>query len=570
MAKQQIDELFLDIDIDVEKGIDKRVSSLARAIDDLNRAVKNTNQLGSAFRKLKSIGVAMAGATANTGVAKVTQTQVPNRLETQEVIEGQMSFDDIIQDADKLKTTMSEASQSTKDLTNEVEKVKKGKKHIKDLGKETGKAGKQASKSAGFFGKFVKSIGRIALYRAIRSSLSAIAKLAKEGFQNFVQFDSETNQAMSNIQSSLGQLGNTLGATLGTALQSVEPILTTILDGVTGLVDNINMAMSAISGKNTYKKAIKQNEDYAKSLEKTKGTLLSFDKFEALNSGDEESSPSEMFEEVPLPEDMGEAGTFFADMFKIVKEILPYVKELIDMIMPIIQKLLPKIADLIKAIWEAIQPVLDIVILLLDIYLEPITDAIGSIIDIVIAVVEQIKGAFQFVSGLLKLLTGDFDGAWEDIANGFANMVNGIANMFVGLVNFIIDLINTILAPFDYILEKIGVDITIPHWDANVNWQPYAEGGTFEKGSRFIAGEAGAEIVYNNRSGGGGGVANIEQIAEAQFRGTYQALTAYGASRGDLSNLNGMAVVIDDKIVGRVIEGAVYNEGVRVGHFSRA
>ena len=44
-----------------------------------------------------------------------------------------------------------------------------------------------------------------------------------------------------------------------------------------------------------------------------------------------------------------------------------------------------------------------------------------------------------------------------------------------------------------------------------------------DKGSMFIAGEAGAEIVYNN-SNGQSGVANIQQIAQATYQGTMGAL----------------------------------------------
>ena len=606
MADQQIDELYLDINVDMEKDTDKHISSLAEAITKLNQAVADVSNLEKYVKTLKQVSLKAVKVPNATAISKANQDSTEVKLEQKEVDdtavqEATENMQELGKEVETTTDKVVQLNQAFKRLDTDVlhsEQISKDGKTItqvykratdagyqvitiqngiikklrnvavkqKEVGDATDDAGKKAKKSSGFFAKFVKSIGRIALYRVIRMALSEIVKLSKEGTQNFAQFDDETNASISNIKNSMGEIANTLGVTLGETLQLLEPIIAMLLDGVNSLLNGINMAMASISGKNTYKKAIKQNEDYAKSLDETQNKLLSFDKFEALNSGNEETSPSEMFEEVPIPEMMGGTAEFFTEMLSLIKEILPYIKEIGDKLKPVMDKILPKIKDLIIAVLEAIQPILEVITILLDIFLDPITDAIGSIIDIVISVVEQIKGAFQMISGLLKLLTGDFDGAWEDIKKGFANMVNGIANMFIRMVNFIVDLINTILAPFDSLLEKIGADITIPHWEANANWQPYADGGEFTKGTRFIAGEAGAEIVYNNRTGGGGGVANIEQIAEAQYRGTFRALVDYGASQGNLSDISGMSVDIDGKKAGRLVAKGVANELIRLGY----
>lgn len=67
----------------------------------------------------------------------------------------------------------------------------------------------------------------------------------------------------------------------------------------------------------------------------------------------------------------------------------------------------------------------------------------------------------------------------------------------------------------------------------------YANGGLPDKGSVFIAGEAGAEIVYNT-SNGQSGVANVQQIAQATYQGTMSALRDWwgGASaKNDIPQL---------------------------------
>jgi hypothetical protein len=64
--------------------------------------------------------------------------------------------------------------------------------------------------------------------------------------------------------------------------------------------------------------------------------------------------------------------------------------------------------------------------------------------------------------------------------------------------------------------------------------EKYANGGMPEKGTMFVAGEAGAEMVYNTPSGQSG-VANISQIAKADYSGTRQALNDWWASaRNDI------------------------------------
>lgn len=67
----------------------------------------------------------------------------------------------------------------------------------------------------------------------------------------------------------------------------------------------------------------------------------------------------------------------------------------------------------------------------------------------------------------------------------------------------------------------------------------FARGGLPDKGSMFVAGEAGAEIVYNMPSGQSG-VANVQQIAQATYSGTMRALRDWwggSQAKGDIPQL---------------------------------
>lgn len=70
----------------------------------------------------------------------------------------------------------------------------------------------------------------------------------------------------------------------------------------------------------------------------------------------------------------------------------------------------------------------------------------------------------------------------------------------------------------------------------------FAEGGMPDKGTMFIAGEAGAEVVYNTPSGQSG-VANIQQIQQAM----YGALVQYGKTQG--GNAQPIEVYLDGEKV---------------------
>ena len=66
----------------------------------------------------------------------------------------------------------------------------------------------------------------------------------------------------------------------------------------------------------------------------------------------------------------------------------------------------------------------------------------------------------------------------------------------------------------------------------------FADGGLPDKGTMFIAGEAGAEMVYNTPSGQSG-VANISQIQQATYNGTRSALNDWWqAARKDIPQFN--------------------------------
>lgn len=170
--------------------------------------------------------------------------------------------------------------------------------------------------------------------------------------------------------------------------------------------------------------------------------------------------------------------------------------------------------------------------------------AISAIISAVV-----VAGAFiykywddikTFFINLWDTVSNAFIVAWEAVSTWFMKLINTISNAFITFVNWCIDALNFLLSPVSAISELLGGEsIEIKHWEAKVDWGgvgTFAEGGLPDKGSMFVAGEAGAEMVYNMPSGQSG-VANIQQIAQATYNGTIKALNDWWGGSGAKSDI---------------------------------
>lgn len=186
-----------------------------------------------------------------------------------------------------------------------------------------------ATKSAsGGLGGGLKNILKYAF--GIRSLFALVNKLRSalvDGFKNLAQYSGETNNSISMLMSSLTQLKNAFAAAFAPILNVIVPILNTLIQKIISVVNTFGQLTSALTGKTTYIKAKKVQQDYAKSLnsnansaknakkanEELKRTILSFDQINKMddnsssdsNSGIADTSgglsPSDMFETESIP-----------------------------------------------------------------------------------------------------------------------------------------------------------------------------------------------------------------------------------------------------------------------------
>lgn len=162
--------------------------------------------------------------------------------------------------------------------------------------------------------------------RTLFTAVNKIKSAAVEGFQNLAQYSGETNNSISMLMSSLTQLKNAFAAAFAPILNVIAPILNTLIQKIISVVNTFGQLTSALTGKTTYIKAKKVQQDYAKSLnsnansaknakkanEELKRTILSFDQINKMddnsssdsNSGIADTgglSPSDMFETESIP-----------------------------------------------------------------------------------------------------------------------------------------------------------------------------------------------------------------------------------------------------------------------------
>ena len=185
-----------------------------------------------------------------------------------------------------------------------------------------------ATKStSGGLGGGLKNILKYAF--GIRSLFVLVNKMRSalvDGFKNLSQYSGETNNSISMLMSSLTQLKNAFAAAFAPILNVVAPILNSIIQKIISVVNAFGQLTSALTGKTTYIKARKVQQDYAKSLnsnassaknakkanEELQRTILSFDQINKMDdnsSSDSDNgiadtgglSPSDMFETGSIP-----------------------------------------------------------------------------------------------------------------------------------------------------------------------------------------------------------------------------------------------------------------------------
>ena len=172
------------------------------------------------------------------------------------------------------KAHLTQLINKQKELGHKQVKVSDGLKRIGSAGKKAFRGINIGAKKTGGLLNTLKSrmkglLLKLLIFNWISRGFYRMISSIKEGFKNLAQYSDEYNRSMSNLMNSSNQLKNNLAA-------AFEPIATRILQQLTKFIDYLNSAaeafsrfMAVLSGKSTYTRAVRKNDDYAKSLKET-------------------------------------------------------------------------------------------------------------------------------------------------------------------------------------------------------------------------------------------------------------------------------------------------------------
>ena len=357
-------------------------------------------------------------------------------------------YDTLVSEIDRAKNNISGLNaeiQSLENSKNGMEDKANSIKNIRDASEKASKSirkmGDSAKKSSGGFKVGLKTMLKYVF--GVQSLIALINKLRSsmvEGLKNLAQFNdgvNPTNTALSNLKSALTQLKNSFAVAFAPILTVIEPILTRLISLLSTAMNYVGQFFAALTGASTFTKAIKVQENYAKSLngtaaaaKKAKGSLASIDELNNQSKQDSSGaggtlSPNDMFEVSPIESKIAELAGKLKSILDPIRESLQNWFKNIDF-QPLI--------DSFEKLKTSIEPLADNIgkglLWLLENVLEPlgsfvIEDALPEFFNLLASAVEACNKAFEVISPYLNEI-------WNEV---FAPFAAFLGETFVGILN---------------------------------------------------------------------------------------------------------------------------------------
>lgn len=148
--------------------------------------------------------------------------------------------------------------------------------------------------------------------RVKRMFISSIINGIQDGIKALAQFSTEFNTSMSNIKNASKGLSANLSVSLGGLINTIEPVVTRIINAISRAISYLNALFAMLGGKSTVTVAKKQMDSYADSAAGAGGAVKELKRqvygFDELNKrsknsdggGGGGSNAGDLFEEVPI------------------------------------------------------------------------------------------------------------------------------------------------------------------------------------------------------------------------------------------------------------------------------
>lgn len=193
----------------------------------------------------------------------------------------------VSQQLEEQQKKMQVLNQRYTEYVKKQELAKQKQNEFADSGKKTGGILKTISN------RFKGLMLSMLLFNQISKGFNAAVSAVKEGLRSYAGYSSEYNASVSELLGSLATLKNSMAAAFAPVIQIVVPALNTLVNALIQATNCVAQFLAALSGKNTWTKAVKQVKDYkagldgaAKSADKA---LAPFDELTVLNNNNKSS-----------------------------------------------------------------------------------------------------------------------------------------------------------------------------------------------------------------------------------------------------------------------------------------
>ena len=263
-------------------------------------------------------------------------------------------------------------------LREELSRYQSGAKASEKQTKKLNKSLDNTKKSAGGARMSMKRMLMMSLmFSTVFRALSAVASGLKSGTDNLAQYSDDTNRALSMLVSALTQLKNSFATAFSPAIEYAAPALTKMISLLSEAVTWAAQLTAALTGKDTYTRAVKVEEDYGAALKESnqqlkdkeklnKKLLFSFDELiqAQKNSGDTKDyvgpTPDQMFKTEEVPNEMKDLAAdikkTFSDLFDPLKESWkengPEVTEAVKAAFTAIKQLAGEVGASFMQVWN--------------------------------------------------------------------------------------------------------------------------------------------------------------------------------------------------------------------------
>lgn len=302
---------------------------------------------------------------------------------------------------DKAYKGLQLAKQKAEAYQKELMGVDSEQKKVQGSAKKMNKSLRNTDNMASALSKSIFKLGNMFRLMLVRMAMRAVIDGVKEGFKNLARYSDDTNKALSMLMSALTRLKNGFATAFSPLVEFIAPALSHMINLLSEATAWISHLFAALSGKDTFVKAVKVQQDFAESLKETKDAAK-----EAAKAAKKLIAPfDDLVQLTNQTSDIGKGELDPKDMFELVE-----VENSVKLQAQAIKDAIKGLFDPLKKSWEENGP----------------------------AVMESLKYTFSEIKALAGSIASSFMQVWNAEGYGKAitdNLIKTITNLITTVGN---------------------------------------------------------------------------------------------------------------------------------------